>query len=104
MIGSGCHNCPVNPCGTIHYRGSACSLYRSRLGLGDPKTHGDDIRSMSDEELAALFESLLSERDHWWLDGLAAQGIVDIELREAPLLSQATHLDWLRTPMEDNGP
>ena len=58
---------------------------------------------MSDEELAALFESILSARDHWWLDGLAEKG-VDIELREVPLLSQATHLDWLRTTMEEETP
>ena len=100
MVGSGCYNCPVNPCGTITYRGSHCSIHRARLGLGDPKTHADDIRSMSDEELAMLFESILSARDHWWMDGLAEHG-VDLELKEFPLLSQAIHLDWLRTSVEE---
>lgn len=54
MNGSGCKNCPVNPCETTNYRGSTCAAQRAKLGLGDPKTNADQIRAMSDEELANL--------------------------------------------------
>ena len=52
MNGSGCKNCPVKPCETMNYRGSACAAQRGKLGLGDPKTNADRIRAMTDEELA----------------------------------------------------
>lgn len=52
MNGSGCKNCPVKPCETMNYRGSACSAQRAKFGLGDPQTNADRIRSMTDEELA----------------------------------------------------
>ena len=51
MNGSGCKNCPVKPCHTLHYRGSYCAEQRAKLGLGDPQTNADRIRAMSDEEL-----------------------------------------------------
>lgn len=50
-IGSGCKTCPVNPCETLTYRGSTCAAQRAKHGLGDPLTHADQIRAMSDEEL-----------------------------------------------------
>ena len=50
-IGSGCKTCPVNPCETLTYRGSTCAAQRAKHGLGDPLTHADRIRAMSDEEL-----------------------------------------------------
>ena len=52
MNGSGCKTCPVNPCHTLHYRGSYCAEQRAKLGLGDPLTNAEWIRSMSDKELA----------------------------------------------------
>ena len=50
MNGSGCKNCPVNPCETMNYRGSTCAAQRAKLGLGDPQTNADRFRAMSDEE------------------------------------------------------
>lgn len=55
MNGSGCKNCPVNPCETMNYRGSTCAAQRAKFGLGDPQTNADRIRAMSDEELADFF-------------------------------------------------
>ena len=52
MNGSGCKNCPVKPCETMNYRGSACAAQRAKFGLGDPQNNADRIRSMTDEELA----------------------------------------------------
>ena len=54
MNGSGCKNCPVNPCETMNYRGSTCAAQRAKFGLGDPQTNADRIRAMSDEELVAF--------------------------------------------------
>ena len=54
MNGSGCKSCPVKPCETMNYRGSACAAQRAKFGLGDPMTNADRIRAMSDEELAKL--------------------------------------------------
>lgn len=54
MNGSGCKNCPVKNCKTLHYRGSTCAAQRAEFGLGDPLTNADRIRAMTDEELAAL--------------------------------------------------
>lgn len=53
MIGSGCKNCPVKPCYTLHYRGSYCAEQRAKHGLGGPRTNADKIRAMTDEELAS---------------------------------------------------
>ena len=52
--GGGCAGCPVRPCETLTYRGSACMAQRAKLGLGDPWTQGDRIRAMSDEELVEM--------------------------------------------------
>lgn len=54
MNGGGCKTCPVKPCYTLYYRGSYCMEERAKLGLGDPQTIADQIRSMNDEELAAF--------------------------------------------------
>lgn len=49
---SGCYNCPVENC-DANYRGSRCAALRHLKGIDtDPKTNADDIRSMTDEELA----------------------------------------------------
>jgi hypothetical protein len=52
MNGSGCKNCPVEKCETMRYRGSTCAAQRAKLGLGDPETNWDRIRSMTPRELA----------------------------------------------------
>jgi hypothetical protein len=57
MKGSGCKNCPVNPCETMNYRGSTCAAQRAKFGLGDPQTNADRIRAMSDVELAKWIDN-----------------------------------------------
>ena len=73
MNGSGCKNCPVNPCETMNYRGSTCAAQRAKLGLGDPQTNADRFRAMSDEE-----------QQKW------ARGFWEIE----------DFADWLKQPAE----
>lgn len=63
-IGSGCKTCPVNPCETLTYRGSTCAAQRAKHGLGDPLTHADRIRAMSDEELAAWMAECNAYGEH----------------------------------------
>ena len=58
MNGSGCKNCPVKPCETMNYRGSACAAQRAKFGLGDPMTNADRIRAMTDEELAVFLRTV----------------------------------------------
>lgn len=58
------------------------------------KSHGDKIRGMNNEELAELFERVISERDHILLEKLKAAGI-DAELIEMPAVSQQYHKAWL---------
>ncbi len=60
-MGSGCRNCPVNPCKTMTYRGSVCKAQREKLGLGDPMTNADLIRSMDDEVLARYLAVLTDD-------------------------------------------
>lgn len=52
LPGSGCASCPVQGCQTMRYRGSTCAAQRAKLGLDDPMTWLDKIRSESDEYLA----------------------------------------------------
>ena len=60
MNRSGCKNCPVKPCETL-YRGSICLSRRHKLGLGDPMTNADRIRTMSDEDLAEILIDLADD-------------------------------------------
>ena len=78
MNGSGCKNCPVNPCETMNYRGSTCAAQRAKFGLGDPQTNADRIRAMSDEEMA---EFLYTE----FLDGEGSKSHIT---------------EWLKQPAE----
>ena len=64
-----------------------------------PKTHADHIRAMSDEELAELFWAILHERDVLMLEKLSKRGI-EASLIELPDRDIATHLDWLKQPVE----
>ena len=63
-------------------------------------TVADWIRSMADEELAALFTTILSERDRATVEKLAAQGI-QTSLVEMPAVSMAKHLQFLQSPAEN---
>lgn len=62
-------------------------------------TVADWIRSMTDEELAAFFTALISERDHVMSEKLDAQGIPN-SLIEIPELSVLNHLKYLQSEME----
>ena len=53
MLGSGCSTCPVKDC-DAQYRGSRCAAQRDTLGLGDPQTNIDKIRTMNERELIRL--------------------------------------------------
>lgn len=55
---SGCNTCPVEWCYAT-YRGSECAANRSQYGVvNDPKTKGDCIRDMNDDELKKFFASI----------------------------------------------
>ena len=62
-------------------------------------TVADWIRGMTDEELAAFFTGLISERDHVMSKKLAEQGIPN-SLIEIPAVSMARHLEYLQSPMD----
>lgn len=68
MMGSGCTNCPVRPCGTMNYRGSTCTAQRAKYGLGDPLTNAERIRAMNDDELAAFWASRYVEQNRLLLE------------------------------------
>lgn len=95
MNGSGCKNCPVNPCETMTYRGSACVAQRAKFGLCDPQTHADQIRAMSDEELAKLI---------YGVDGLGWCKSLPECIKQIGLIPEekciGCALEWLRQPVE----
>lgn len=62
-------------------------------------TVADWIRNMTDEELAAFFTGLISERDHVMSEKLAEQGVPN-SLIEIPAISIARHLEYLQRPFE----
>ena len=84
MNGSGCKNCPVKPCETMNYRGSACAAQRAKFGLGDPKTNADRIRAMTDDELAEF---------------ISACGCPD-HARDCRESCKDCALEWLKEPAE----
>lgn len=87
MNGSGCKNCPVKPCHTLHYRGSYCAEQRAKHGLGDPWTNADRIRAMSNEKLVEFMESV------------AVAGCPCPE-RNCRASCSACIMDWLKEPAE----
>lgn len=91
MNGSGCKNCPVKPCHTLHYRGSYCAEQRAKLGLGDPQTNADRIRAMSDDELADFINNhnICNIRTSY-----------DCKISYCGVCSQCV-LDWLQQPAEE---
>ena len=91
MNGSGCKNCPVNPCETTNYRGSTCAAQRAKFGLGDPQTNADRIRAMSDEELCEfLSQYSFFEMCDEGCDACSYKGDCDKRL-----------LEWLKKPLEE---
>lgn len=86
--GGGCAGCPVRPCETLTYRGSACMAQRAKLGLGDPWTQSDRIRVMSDEELAKFLENA------------SIAGCPD-PARSCRASCTDCILDWLRQPVKE---
>lgn len=71
----GCKDCPAYAKCTATYRGSACDAMRSTYGIdSDPEilTNADQIRAMSDHDLAVFLEHAMydsSEPD--WMKILA---------------------------------
>ena len=95
MNGSGCKNCPVKPCETMNYRGSACAAQRAKFGLGDPKTNADRIRAMTDEELADMF----AQFEFSIAKEVCAIFGVDITIIEHDFGASAKEeLEWLKQP------
>lgn len=64
------------------------------------ETVADVIRRMDDTTLAIFLDSMISERDHVMSELLEEQGIPH-DLIEAPVLSVAHHLAFLRRPAEE---
>ena len=98
MNGSGCKTCPAkDECRAQLYRGEMCKDNRAEYGLGDPRTNGDRIRAMSDEEIAeAIYHGISSdacdyckENDHH-CTGHTCQGKAGKEVI----------LEWLQQPAE----
>lgn len=98
MNGSGCKNCPVKSCETMNYRGSVCAAQRARFGLGDPKTHYDNIQNMSEDELSEFINSM-TPCDCCIYDGICTEYSDTQKCREGVT-------QWLQKPMgggADNG-
>lgn len=84
MKGSGCNNCPVKGC-TAAYRGSRCAHLRELVGVDtDPKTKGDVIRSMSDEQMSKDLINMI------------------MELCEDGVPCEEFALNWFRQPAEED--
>ena len=90
-IGSGCKTRPVNPCETLTYRGSTCAAQRAKHGLGDPLTHADRIRAMSDEELERFIRNIAIHFEPWCDNHCKMDGDEDCNQRLA---------NWLKQPVK----
>lgn len=99
MNGSGCKNCPVNPCETTNYRGSTCAAQRAKFGLGDPQTNADRIRAMSDEKLADwIARTQIS-------NVAEAIEVIGVAWEQPDNLKDGVKkecLEWLQQPAEEN--
>ena len=62
-------------------------------------TLADEIRQMSDEDLAVLFYSALSDRDSWWIERLKWMGVSATQI-DMPILSIKNHLSMLRKEVD----
>ena len=108
MNESGCNTCPVVKCDAT-YRGSRCAAYRDKHGLGDPKTIADQIRYMSDDELAEAFYNLvdnlqagnLNDLSDLYCDGKNGSIDKDGNITCSPDMEKACVLRWLRSPAKE---
>lgn len=89
--GSGCPACPAFDACTAPYRSSRCAVLRYKYSLGDPKTHFDEIKAMSVEEMAEYIDKHFTEA--MWCnsppDDCPPHG-----------KCMTCLLDWLRSPVE----
>lgn len=93
--------CPI--CGSetirlsIAWRCPVCGLY-----IPHPKTNGDMIRAMTDEELADFIVRIMAKQRATIIDTLHAKGlIVDVGIVEVPEMAKLAHLKWLRETAEE---
>lgn len=63
-------------------------------------THGEFIRQATDEQLAAIFSSIIAENNQQWFQRLHDAGIC-LTLVEVPILNINHHLNFLKTDMEE---
>ena len=72
--------------------------------MGRVITNADHIRSMDDKKMARFLAMLLSRHRAAIIARLRAQRLIsDIEILEAPMFSEAAHLQWLREPASIEG-
>jgi hypothetical protein len=57
---------------------------------------------MTDEELAEMFTTIISERDRYTMEKLSKAGI-KARLCEMPMVTKLRHFDWLKQPYEGGG-
>jgi len=66
-----------------------------------PMTHGDKLRSMTDEEYADFFATLASAIRNETIRALQEKGLLeDVRTVEVPSLAKIGHLAWIREPLE----
>ena len=58
-------------------------------------TRAEVIRQMTDEELAAMLDETLSQRDRWWVEKLR-QCDVDVKLTVVPAVNRLHMLELLQ--------
>ena len=91
--------CPI--CRTFVDMKGGVHLHKEKPFM-PPKTHGDQVRTMTDEQLADLFVTLASRQRAAILESLREKGIIDdVCVVEMPALAKVAHLKWLREPVED---
>lgn len=94
-------SCPICGGETIRLRIAwhcpVCGLY-----IPHPKTNGDTIRAMTDEELADFIAKLMAKQRATIIENLRAKGlIVDVGIVEMPEMAKLAHLKWLRETAEE---
>lgn len=69
---------------------------------GKTMTNGDWVRSLSDEDLAELFDTFFEEVMLSMLEKLSDKGI-SAEVISLPIVSRKKHLDFLRAEVQNDG-
>ena len=95
-----CPHCGAEMIGlTITWRCPVCGL---SFYTSHPKTNGDTIRAMTDEELADFITKLMAKQRATIIENLRAKGlIVDVGIVEMPEMAKLAHLIWLRETAEE---